>query len=36
MGLSQATGVPRNVSIGKAEAGLRKEGEREGTQPGLN
>lgn len=27
MGLSQATGMPRNVFIGKAGAGIRKEGE---------
>lgn len=33
-GLSQATGMPRTVFIGKARAGLRKEGERESTQPG--
>lgn len=36
MGLSQATGMPRNVFIGRAGAGLQKEGEREGIQLGLN
>lgn len=34
VGLSPATGMHRDVFIGKARAGIRKEGERESTQPG--